>query len=156
MTYKELIQVLDNIQHLVFQLPNGQYIPGHFHITEVAKNTKEYIDCGTVQRKEAKASFQIWVADDIEHRLTPKKWKAILEASNKLFQLEELEMEAEYQGETIGKYGLSFNGTYFTLNTKYTDCLAPDKCGIPTHAKPKIVIQVGNSNATCTPGSGCC
>ena len=88
MTYKELIQVLDNIQHLVFQLPNGQYIPGHFHITEVAKNTKEYIDCGSVQRKEAKASFQIWVAEDVEHRLTPKKWKAILEASNKLFQLE--------------------------------------------------------------------
>jgi hypothetical protein len=155
MTYKELIQVLDNIQHLVFQLPNGQYIPGHFHVTEVAKNTKEYIDCGSVQRKETKATFQIWTADDVEHRLSPKKWKSILEASNQLFDIENLKIEAEYQGDTIGIYELSFNGTYFNLTRKFTDCLAQDKCGI-TPAKEKTIIHIGNSSSTCTPGSGCC
>jgi hypothetical protein len=32
----------------------------------------------------------------------------------------------EYQGETIGKYDLGFNGKDFTLLNKQTACLAED------------------------------
>jgi hypothetical protein len=63
----------------------------------------------------------------------------------------------EYQGDTIGKYGLTFAGKNFQLTNKQTDCLAPDKCGIPAE-KQKIKLadlQPGNQNA-CTPGGKCC
>jgi len=66
----------------------------------------------------------------------------------------DLEIEVEYQGETIGKYGLDYDGYNFLLTTKMTDCLAKENCGIPTE-KPKVRLsQLQNSG--CAPGSGCC
>ena len=68
--------------------------------------------------------------------------------------LENLEIEVEYQSETIGKYGLEFEGERFILTTTQTDCLAKEKCGIP-EVKPVNLIQVENPSS-CSPGSGCC
>lgn len=45
--------------------------------------------------------------------------------------MEDLEIEVEYQSETIGKYELGFNGSNFILLSKQTNCLAQGKCGIP-------------------------
>lgn len=70
---------------------------------------------------------------------------------------DDLEIEVEYQGNTIGKYGLDYDGKNFLLTTKLTDCLAKDKCGI-AQEKPKVELsqlQEQTSN-TCAPGSGCC
>ena len=53
--------------------------------------------------------------------------------------MEDLPIEVEYQGETIGKYGLSFNGQKFILVSQQTNCLAQDKCGIPP-VKKKISL----------------
>mgnify|MGYP000303357152 CR=1 FL=1 len=33
--------------------------------------------------------------------------------------------------DSIGKFGLEFDGTHFQLTSKITNCLAPDHCGIP-------------------------
>jgi hypothetical protein len=41
----------------------------------------------------------------------------------------------EYQGETIGKYDLGFNGKDFTLLNKQTACLSRGQCGIPKKNK---------------------
>jgi len=70
--------------------------------------------------------------------------------------LNDVEIEVEYQGETIGKYGLDFNETHFLLTNKATACLAEDACGIPAQ-KPKIKLSdLNNSGNSCVPGSGCC
>ena len=64
----------------------------------------------------------------------------IIGLSDKYLDLGNLEIEVEYQGETIGKFGLDFDGTNFVLTTKKTDCLAKDNCGIPSK-KPKINLM---------------
>jgi hypothetical protein len=59
---------------------------------------------------------------------TRKKLLSIIDLSETVLAISDLEIEAEYQSETIGKYGLDFNGKYFSLTTKQTDCLVKDKC----------------------------
>ncbi|MCB9426592.1 MAG: hypothetical protein H6584_06140 [Flavobacteriales bacterium] len=58
---------------------------------------------------------------------------------------------------SAGIYRLGFNGTDFLLQTKQTDCLAKDNCGVPQE-KPKIrlsTLQTAQSSR-CAPNSGCC
>ncbi len=38
-------------------MPNGAYVPPHFHLTEVGTMVKKFIDCGGTVREEAKISF---------------------------------------------------------------------------------------------------
>ncbi|QDH78616.1 hypothetical protein FKX85_06045 [Echinicola soli] len=154
MKLSEVKSVLNNLERIGFQLPDGSLVPGHFHVTEVGKVTKHFIDCGGTIRDEEVVNFQLWNADDYDHRLHPGKLVHIIELSEKTLGLPDAEIEVEYQGETIGKFGLDFDGTNFLLTTKQTDCLAKDQCGIPSQ-KPKVRISGGQSN-TCTPGGNCC
>ena len=103
-------------------------------------------------------NFQLWEANDYDHRLHPEKLIHIIELSEKTLVLPDLEIEVEYQmKETIGKFSLDFDGTNFLLISKLTDCLAKDKCGIPTE-KPKVKIGEWKPKQTscCTSDSGCC
>ncbi len=136
MKLSEVKNRLEQLEKIAFQLPNGELVPNHFHVTEVGKITKDFIDCGGTVRKEEVANFQLWNASDYDHRLHPEKLTAIIELSEKILELGDLEIEVEYQADTIGKFGLDFDGTNFLLTTKQTDCLAKDQCGIPTD-KPK-------------------
>jgi hypothetical protein len=150
MTLKQVKEQLAEIEELQFQLPNGTTVPSHFHVTEVGQVTKDFIDCGGTLRHEKMVNFQLWKADDVDHRLQPKKLKNIIQLSEKkLFIDDRLEVEVEYQGDTIGKYHLDFSNGKFHLIRTLTDCLAKDKCGIP---EP----QVEESSTSCAPGSGCC
>ena len=155
MKLSEIKNQLQQLETIAFQLPNGELVPNHFHVTEVGKITKHFIDCGGTVRKEEVVNFQLWNANDFDHRLHPEKLMQIIELSEKTLGIEDLEIEVEYQADTIGKFGLDFDGKNFVLTTKQTDCLAKDNCGIPTE-KPKLQfsdIPTGNSSE---PGSGCC
>lgn len=157
MTLLEIKQYLNQLKTIAFQLPDGSLVPNHFHVTEVGKIDKHFIDCGGTVRNESVINFQLWEADDYDHRLHPEKLLHIIELSEKVLGLENLEIEVEYQGPTIGKYGLDFDGTNFLLTQKKTDCLARESCGIPTN-KPKIRLsnlQKEESNC-CAPDSDCC
>jgi hypothetical protein len=157
MTIKEIKHHLSKLKTIGFQLPNGTMVPSHFHITEVGKVTKHFIDCGGTLRNEVVANFQLWEANDYDHRLHPEKLIHIIELSDKLLNLGNLAIEVEYQGTTIGKYGLDFDGINFLLTTKQTDCLAKDNCGIPSK-KPKLKLS-GLENKTancCSIDSNCC
>ena len=148
---------LANLHSVGFKLPNGQCVPLHFHITEVGVLTKHFIDCGGDVHEEKSANLQIWVADDFDHRLKPLNLLHIIDLSAKVLKDEDLEIEVEYQTDTIGKYGLSIDNDAFLLVAKETDCLAKVKCNIP-QSKPKIrlsALTLANQNA-CTPGGGCC
>lgn len=154
MILSEVQKALENLSQIQFILPNGQIVPNHFHVTEIGEVTKKFIDCGGVLRNETVVNFQLWEANDFDHRLAPQKLMNIINLSIDKLDLKDLEIEVEYQSETISKYGLSFDGMSFVLTQKFTDCLAPDKCGIPVE-KQKIKLSELNKS-TCTPGSGCC
>ena len=138
-----------------FQLENGTFVPEHFHVTEVGVVTKHFIDCGGTIRNEKVANFQLWDANDFDHRLKPEKLLNIIQLSEEKLGMEDLEIEVEYQAETIGKYDLDFNGKNFVLVSKQTACLASDSCGIPSE-KPKVKLSDLKNQNTCTPGGGCC
>jgi hypothetical protein len=140
-----------------FQLPNGSTVPAHYHITEVGHVQKRFIDCGGTTRLEDRICFQLWEAEDFDHRLQAEKLKKIIELSERTLNLPDEEIEVEYQGSTIGKYQLTWNGSSFELLSTTTACLAEDKCGIPP-AKQKIslVELTPSAKSTCTPGGGCC
>ena len=157
MKISELKNHLNNVIELNFQLPNGTTIPAHFHLTEIGLITKDFVDCGVSIHHEKWATMQLWVANDVNHRLQPNSLLKIIDNSEKIIGKEDLEVEVEYQTDTIGRYGLNFKDNNFVLTIKYTDCLAQDKCGIPQE-KPKVLMSdLANGNQSCcTPGGGCC
>ena len=53
MKLSEIKNQLKKLTTIAFQLPNGELVPSHFHVTEVGKITKHFIDCGGVVRNGA-------------------------------------------------------------------------------------------------------
>jgi len=154
MKLSEIKKHLQKLSKVVFQLPDGDLVPAHFHVTEIGKVNKQFIDCGGTLRNEEVINFQLWNATDYNHRLHPEKLLAIIELSENTLGLDDSEIEVEYQGTTIQKFGLDFDGYQFLLTTKDTDCLAKDQCGIAVE-KPKRELSTLQAT-TCAPGSGCC
>jgi hypothetical protein len=153
MKINEFKKALSSLETIKFILPSGLAVPAHFHVTEVGEVTKKFIDCGGTVRSEKKAVFQLWEAHDYDHRLSSNKLLKIVSLSEDQLGLGNLEIEVEYQGETIGKYGLDFDGRNFLLRNQKTDCLAPDRCGVPIQKKRIRLSSLGNQ---CSPQSGCC
>jgi len=135
MTLEQIKEILPTLPNVEFQLANGTLVPEHFHVTEVGQITKHFIDCGGVTRTEKAVNFQLWDANDYEHRLKPAKLLRIIRLSEEKLGIEDAEIEVEYQNETIGKFDLDFDGKRFLLKNKQTACLA---------------------RAACAPNSGCC
>lgn len=153
MKLSEIKQYLATVTAVLFKLPDGTYVPEHFHITEVGAVMKHFIDCGGTQRIEKAISFQLWDANDYDHRLKPQKLLNIIRLSEKQLGIGDGEVEVEYQKDTIGKYGLDFDGKDFLLTAKKTACLAKDACGITPN---KVNHEAARGNSGCLPGSGCC
>ena len=155
MKLSELKTVLEPLKEVAFKLPNGELVPRHFHVTEVGQIDKNFIDCGGTIRNERVISLQLWSANDYDHRLHPEKLVHIITLSEEKLGLEDLEVEVEYQGTTIQKFGLDFEAGTLLLTTKHTDCLAKEACGIPE--KPKVKLsEIQTASSCCTPESGCC
>jgi hypothetical protein len=146
---------LSTAETVNFKLENGAPVPEHFHVTEVGVISKHFIDCGGTIRNERVANFQLWDANDFDHRLKPTKLLNIIRLSEEKLGMEDLEIEVEYQNQTIGKYDLGFDGKNFVLMTKQTACLASDSCGIPAE---KLKVKIGDvvAKSCCAPGGGCC
>jgi hypothetical protein len=153
MKLSEVKSKLENLDKIEFQLPNGELVPNHFHVTEIGSISKKFIDCGGVLRNEEIINFQLWNANDYDHRLHPEKLTKIIELSEEKLDLKDSEIEVEYQGNTIQKFGLEFNGKTFLLTSLQTDCLAKDKCGIPANKLPN---KIQLNTLVCEPDSGCC
>ena len=156
MKLSEIKEILSKRESVNFKLENGQVVPEHFHVTEVGVITKDFIDCGGTVRHEKVANFQLWDANDFEHRLKAGKLLNIISLSEQVMGMEDLDIEVEYQSETIGKYDLAYDGDNFVLISKTTACLAMDKCGIPEKKEKLEMVNLAGAANTCTPGSGCC
>ena len=157
MKLSQIKKYLPYLKTLTFQLPDGSFVPSHFHITEVGKISKHFIDCGGTVRNEDRINFQLWEANDYNHRLHPEKLIHIIELSEKVLDLEDLDIEVEYQGDTLGKFGLDFDGTHFLLTLKKTDCLAKGTCNVPD-GKQKVRLSdlQKKTSQCCTSDSECC
>lgn len=156
MKLSELKEKLTGVKELNFRLPDGSLVPAHFHVTEVGQTDKRFIDCGGTVRSEKAVNFQLWEAGDLDHRLAPQKLLSIIGLSERILAVDDAEIEVEYQRDTIGKYGLSFDGEDFLLTAKNTACLASDACGVAEKKKIELSALAGKKQACCTPGGGCC
>lgn len=156
MKLSEIKNTLKTVDTVNFELPNGSFVAESFHVTEVGVVTKNFIDCGGTVRNEKVANFQLWNANDFEHRLKPAKLLNIIALSEKVLGIEDLEVEVEYQSDTIGKYALEFNGTNFMLLSKQTNCLAKDNCGIPPEKLRVNLSDLKSQSSCCTSSSGSC
>jgi hypothetical protein len=128
-----------------FRLPGGALIPNHFHVTEVGRIDKDFIDCGGTRRQSASCLLQTWTADDIDHRLVAGKLARILDLAAPVLKSLELPVELEYGEDVAAQYIVSDvealpGSLTFVLIGKQTDCLAREKCGVDG----------------CNPQSGCC
>jgi hypothetical protein len=118
-----------------WMLPDKSFVPAHYHITEVGRVQKDFIDCGGTIRSATSCLLQIWVADDTEHRLETSKLNVIMEVARAVLKGDDLPVEVEYEAAAISQYpvgGFEVTpaGLLFYLGTKHTACLAPEKCGV--------------------------
>lgn len=118
---------------LRFVLPHGGMIEAHAHITEVGRVEKRFIDCGGTIRSNVYCSLQAWVADDVEHRLSPASLVAIIQKALPVLGSEDLEVEIEYEDGPLAGFPVILADSkdhvlYFHLDAKYADCLAKDVC----------------------------
>ncbi len=155
MKLSEVVSILREMDQVQFTLPNGALVPAHFHVTEVGRIQREFIDCGGQVRRESYINFQLWEADDFDHRLSASKLIGIIKKAQEVLALQDEQVEVEYQGASIERYDLDMEGSVFHLRAKTTNCLAPDKCGVP---KEKIRVNIAqlSNDTSCKPGSGCC
>jgi hypothetical protein len=156
MKLSEIKELLKSLEIVQFQLPDTTFVPIHFHVTEIGEITKKFIDCGGTVREEKAINFQLWEANDFDHRLAPQKLIKIIELSERTLGLGDYEIEVEYQSDTIGKYTLAFNGKHFLLEAKSTNCLAQDNCGVPPEKLKVNSSELSKTSSCCTPGGGCC
>jgi hypothetical protein len=120
---------------LHLMLPDGDFVPAHFHVTEVGRVQKDFIDCGGTTRSAVSCLLQVWVAHDTAHRLTANKLAGILELAGPLLKSDAMPVEVEYENAVVAQFPVAGvevtpSGLLFHLGTKHTDCLAPDKCGV--------------------------
>lgn len=120
---------------LHLMLPSGEFVPAHFHVTEVGRVQKDFIDCGGTVRSSVLCVLQVWVANDTEHRLSAGKLAGVLRIAAPLLKSDALAVEVEYETVSVSQYPLAGveatpAGLLFHLGAKHTDCLAPDRCGV--------------------------
>lgn len=97
MNISEMKEYLGTVEHPKFVLPDGEIVPPHYHITEIGLVQKQYIDCGGEMRHEQRISFQIWTADDSDHRLTSQKLLDIITQFESTISSIDTSIEIEYQ-----------------------------------------------------------
>lgn len=133
---------------LVFMLPDGGRVPAHAHVTEVGRVDRHFIDCGGAVRRSSFSCLQVWVADDIHHRLTAGKLADIIGRAAPI-DVSALDVEVEYEDGFISQFPVvdarvDQSDIVLSLGTKHTDCLAKELC---------LPSQQG---AECCSAPGCC
>ncbi len=135
---EELVKQTNIVGDLLFEVYGGSIIPPYFHITEMGLKNKYFVDCGGTVRTESFITFQLWTAEDFNHRLAPTKLLELINKNEGLFNKPNLEVEIEYQTNTLGSYTLELdpnNKLRYILKPRQTNCLAPDKCGVENNTK---------------------
>lgn len=134
---------------LHLMLPDESFVPAHFHVTEVGRVQKDFIDCGGTTRSIAACVLQVWVAQDTDHRLDTTKLAKIVRLAAPLLKGDDLPVEVEYENGVVSQYPVTAaevtpEGVLLRLGSKHTDCLAKGRCGVPV------------AESACCSTAGCC
>ncbi len=158
MILSELKTLLNDYADRYFriQLPDGAAIPVSFHITEIGRVEKTFIDCGGQLREKTTCQLQVWVGEDYDHRIETSKMAGILKKAGSIFSDEAIPVEIEYEDRVISQYtidshNITDESVVLILANKHTECLAPELCGLPEFRLPPI----NGKNPCCGP-TGCC
>jgi hypothetical protein len=134
---------------LHLMLPDGSFVPAHFHVTEVGRVQKDFIDCGGTRRSTTSCVVQVSVADDTAHRLDATKLAKIIQMGTSLFPSMTVPVEVEYEQGAVSQFPVQQaevtpSGVLLHLGSKHTACLAQDRCGV-------VAVETA-----CCPTPGCC
>ena len=160
MTLSELKSLLAGHPRHAFRLllPDGDQVPLSFHITEVGRVNKTFLDCGGTLRETTTCQLQVWVGQDFDHRIETGKMAGILDKGKSLLPDESVPVEIEYEDRVISQYTIA--GHQFTdeavilmLAHKHTECLAPELCGLQM---PDLRLSAIGAKTPCCGPSGCC
>ena len=123
----------DALLHIV--LPDDDIVPAHYHVTEIGRVQKDFIDCGGTARSTTHCQLQLLVASDVDHRLTAGKLAKIFDLSAPVLRGDDLPLVIEHEDcRTIAFPLSSFEVTpsqiTIRLSLPHPACLAGDKCGL--------------------------
>jgi hypothetical protein len=159
MKLSELKSLLDEHSDRFFriQLPDGSPVPLSFHVTEVGRVQKTFLDCGGTLRETLSCQLQIWVGQDYDHRIETGKMASILRKAAAYLPDESIPVEIEYEEKVISQYTidghqLTDDAVVLELAHKHTECLAPELCGLPSIDR---LPSIGGKAPCCGP-AGCC
>jgi hypothetical protein len=143
-----------------FLLPDGNSVPAHAHVTEVARIDKRFVDCGGTLRNDSRCRLQTWFADDTDHRLTAGKLLKILDKAKSFLVSDDLEVDVEHEVQFISQFPLesiavSPDEIIFRLGTRHTACLAMEKCLPPTKSVSELNPLKFNFHEQ-SESAGCC
>jgi hypothetical protein len=115
-----------------FVLPDGNVIPAHAHVTEVAHVAKSFIDCGGVVGKRDTVLLQTHVGGDVDHRLQSDRFAKILQLGERVLPHDQLEVEVEYDCCVVAQYPVSevkpaAEHLDVILGKRHTQCLAQER-----------------------------
>jgi hypothetical protein len=137
MTLDQFVAVLSGnpAAALHLMLPDGSFVPAHFHVTEVGRVHKDFIDCGGTVRSATTCVLQVWVAQDYDHRLDTAKLAHVIRLAAPLLKSSDLPVEVEYENGVVSQFPVTAaevtpSGVLLHLGTKHTACLAPQNCGV--------------------------
>jgi hypothetical protein len=138
--------------HIV--LPDDDVVLPHYHVTEIGRVQKDFIDCGGTARSTTHCQLQLLVASDVDHRITAGKLAKIFALSEPVLRGDDLPIVIEHEDcRTIAFPLESFTATDDQINIRlalpHPACLAGDACGLSPE-------EAGVAGSACTPGSGCC
>jgi Family of unknown function (DUF6428) len=159
MTLSELKSLLAEHSERSFRLrlPDGGAVPISFHVTEVGRLHKTFLDCGGTLRELTTCQLQVWVGPDFYHRIEIGKLISILAKAKSILPDDAIPVEIEYEDRVISQYTISGHeliddAIVLRLAHKHTECLALDICCPPSLAR---LPAIGEKSPCCGP-SGCC
>ena len=167
MTLREFKALLHQNRDRLFQvvLPHGDAVPISFHITEVGRVEKTFLDCGGKVHTRKTAQLQVWVGPDEDHRIQAGKMADILDKSGAIVPDDTLPLELEYEREDgfvsqfpVASFEVSKSAVLLRLGVRHTECLAPELCLVPaSESAPKsISLALAPSNGCGCGPAGCC
>ncbi len=113
--------------------PDGDPIEAHFHVTEVGRVQKDFVDCGGTVRRTVTCLLQTWVGEDTEHRITAEKLLKAFDHGAAVLGGEDLPVELEYEACNVIQFKVvaverEAERLVVRLGGKHTDCLAKELC----------------------------
>ncbi len=131
---------------------DGEPIEAHFHVTEVGRVQRDFIDCGGTVRRSVVCLLQTWVGEDTDHRITAGKLLKAIELAAPVLGSDDLPVELEYEACNVVQVKVAAiesaaDALLIRVAGKHTDCLAKELC---------LTAPASAASSCCKPGQGCC